>query len=83
MHCLVTGAAGSIGSHLCERLLTLGHAVTGIDRFTSHARDPAKERNLAALKGTPHFTFHELDLSEGVPANVVNGVEHVFHLAVK
>ncbi|HSQ54176.1 MAG TPA: NAD-dependent epimerase/dehydratase family protein, partial [Gemmata sp.] len=34
MRCVVTGAAGFIGSHLCERLLAEGHAVAGIDCFT-------------------------------------------------
>ena len=34
MRYLVTGAAGFIGSHLCERLLALGHDVTGLDAFT-------------------------------------------------
>jgi nucleoside-diphosphate-sugar epimerase len=81
MHCLVTGAAGFIGSHLCERLLADGHAVTGIDCFTDYYPRPVKERNLSAVLGKPHFTFHELDLSEGVPAEVVRGVEWVFHLA--
>ena len=33
MKCLVTGAAGFIGSHLCERLLQAGHAVVGVDAF--------------------------------------------------
>ena len=68
MHCLVTGAAGFIGSHLCERLLADGHAVTGIDCFTPYYPRPVKERNLSAVLGRPHFTFHELDLSAGVPA---------------
>jgi nucleoside-diphosphate-sugar epimerase len=81
MRCVVTGAAGFIGSHLCERLLADGHAVTGIDCFTDYYPRAVKERNLAELDGRRHFTFHELDLSEGVPAEVVEGAEWVFHLA--
>jgi len=81
MRCIVTGAAGFIGSHLCERLLSDGHAVTGIDCFTAYYPRPVKERNLAAVSGKPHFTFRELDLSEGVPPDVVAGAEWVFHLA--
>ena len=81
MRCVVTGAAGFIGSHLCERLLADGHAVTGVDCFTAYYPRPVKERNLSGLRGRPHFTFHELDLSEGVPPEVVRGVEWVFHLA--
>lgn len=81
MRCVVTGAAGFIGSHLCERLLADGHAVTGIDCFTDYYPRPVKERNLAGLRDRPHFTFHELDLSAGVPASAVAGAEWVFHLA--
>jgi len=81
MHCVVTGAAGFIGSHLCERLLADGHAVTGIDCFTPYYPRPVKERNLSAVLGKRHFTFHEIDLSEGVPAEAVRGAEWVFHLA--
>jgi nucleoside-diphosphate-sugar epimerase len=81
MNCVVTGAAGFIGSHLCERLLADGHAVSGIDCFTDYYPRPLKERNLAPFRAHPKFTFHELDLSGGVPTNVVAGAEWVFHLA--
>jgi nucleoside-diphosphate-sugar epimerase len=81
MRCVVTGAAGFIGSHLCERLMADGHAVTGIDCFTAYYPRPIKERNLSIIRGKPHFTFRELDLSEGVPADAVAGAEWVFHLA--
>ena len=81
MKCVVTGAAGFIGSHLCERLLADGHAVTGIDCFTDYYPRTIKERNLACFRHHPHFTFRELDLSAGVPAEVVAGAEWVFHLA--
>jgi nucleoside-diphosphate-sugar epimerase len=81
MRCVVTGAAGFIGSHLCERLLADGHAVTGIDCFTDYYPRPVKERNLANLRGRRHFAFRELDLSDGVPSELVDGAEWVFHLA--
>ncbi|HJZ58928.1 MAG TPA: NAD-dependent epimerase/dehydratase family protein [Gemmataceae bacterium] len=81
MNCVVTGAAGFIGSHLCERLLADGHAVVGVDCFTPYYPRPVKERNLAGLRRQPHFAFHEIDLSEGVPAELVKGAEWVFHLA--
>ena len=81
MRCVVTGAAGFIGSHLCERLLADGHAVTGIDCFTDYYPRTVKERNLSSLRGRPHFGFRELDLSAGVPADAVAGAEWVFHLA--
>lgn len=81
MRCVVTGAAGFIGSHLCERLLADGHTVVGVDCFTDYYPRPVKERNLAACRNHPYFRFYELDLSCGVPAEVVAGAEWVFHLA--
>jgi len=81
MHCVVTGAAGFIGSHLCERLLADGHSVAGIDCFTDYYPRTVKDRNLATYRGHPKFTFHELDLSGGVPAHAVANAEWVFHLA--
>lgn len=81
MRCVVTGAAGFIGSHLCERLLADGHSVTGIDCFTDYYPRPVKERNLAHLRDRRHFRILEFDISQGVPAEAVAGAEWVFHLA--
>jgi len=81
MRCVVTGAAGFIGSHLCERLLADGHSVTGVDCFTDYYPRSVKERNLTELLDHPQFTFRELDLSEGVPSGIVSGANWVFHLA--
>jgi nucleoside-diphosphate-sugar epimerase len=81
MKCVVTGAAGFIGSHLCERLLADGHAVTGVDCFTDYYPRSVKERNLTSLHGQRHFAFREVDLSAGIPADAVAEAEWVFHLA--
>lgn len=81
MECMVTGAAGFIGSHLCERLLADGHRVTGVDCFTSYYPRPVKERNLAGLRGRQNFEFREIDLSRDRLEPIVAGVEWVFHLA--
>jgi nucleoside-diphosphate-sugar epimerase len=80
MHCLVTGAAGFIGSHLCERLVALGHTVAGLDAFIPYYPRPCKEANLAMLRGSPRFTFHELDLRHDALDAVLEGVSVVFHL---
>ena len=81
MKCLVTGAAGFIGSHLCERLLRLGHAVHGIDAFIPYYPRAVKDANLAAARGCPDFTLFPVDLRDADLAAALDGVEAVFHLA--
>jgi nucleoside-diphosphate-sugar epimerase len=81
MRCLVTGAAGFIGSHLCDRLLRDGHEVIGLDAFIPYYPRPVKEANLAALRTQPGFRFHALDLRSDPLAAPLEGVEAVFHLA--
>ncbi|HYM65803.1 MAG TPA: NAD-dependent epimerase/dehydratase family protein, partial [Patescibacteria group bacterium] len=79
----VTGAAGFIGSHLCERLLADGHEVVGIDSFTDHYKRSRKEQNLVVSKSNRRFTFAELDLVDGGDAlrRALSGCKVVFHLA--
>lgn len=81
MKCLVTGAAGFIGSHLCERLLADEHEVVGLDCFTDYYPRAVKEQNLSRLRPQRGFTFWELDLSVEVPRSVLQGVQWIFHLA--
>jgi nucleoside-diphosphate-sugar epimerase len=81
MNCVVTGAAGFIGSHLCERLLAEGHRVVGIDAFIPYYPRPIKEANLAGLRSRSGFVFHELDLRSPSLADVLADAEAVFHLA--
>ncbi len=57
--CVVTGAAGFVGSHLCEKLLALGYTVVGIDNFFSGHRE-----NLEPFAGHPRFSFHERSVTE-------------------
>lgn len=80
-HCLVTGAAGFVGSHLSERLIAAGHTVAGIDAFIPYYPRELKERNLAGLRQDSRFTFHEFDLRSADLAPAVDGVQIVFHLA--
>jgi UDP-glucuronate decarboxylase len=55
---LVTGGAGFIGSHLCRRLLDMGHDVLCVDNFYSSARD-----NITDLLANPHFEFLRHDVT--------------------
>jgi dTDP-glucose 4,6-dehydratase len=58
----VSGAAGFVPSHLCDRILADGHEVVGADNFlTGHSR------NIAHLAGHPRFTFHELAVCQPLP----------------
>ena len=81
MKCLVTGAAGFIGSHLCERLLQGGHAVVGVDALVPYYSPALKEANLAGLRGHDRFTFHKADLRNDPVDPLLDGVDVVFHLA--
>ena len=79
--CLVTGAAGFVGSHLCEALLARGHEVVGLDAFVPYYPRPLKEKNLSGLAAQPHFIFHETDLRVADLLPVADGCDTVFHLA--
>ncbi len=81
MNCLVTGAAGFIGSHLCERLLRDGHAVRGLDAFIPFYPRIIKETYLAPFRSHPAFTFLPLDLRTDNLADALGDVDVVFHLA--
>lgn len=81
MIALVTGAAGFVGSHLCEALLEDGDEVIGVDAFTDYYSRRRKEQNLAPLRLHPRFAFVEADLAEVTVVPLLAGVDHVFHLA--
>ena len=84
MHVVVTGAAGFIGSHTCERLAAAGHRVTGIDAFDGYLY-PAdvKRRNAAELAGLPGFRLIEADICdrEAIAGAIGADVDVVCHLA--
>jgi len=81
MRCLVTGAAGFIGSHLCDRLLDEGHEVVGVDAFHPYYSRDRKARNLAKARQRTAFRLLELDLRTDDVAPALAGVEAVFHEA--
>jgi nucleoside-diphosphate-sugar epimerase len=78
---LVTGAAGFIGSHLCERLLQEGHSVIGVDAFTQYYPRAVKEMNLAGPQRHSGFRFVELDLARADLTPVVAEADFIFHQA--
>jgi UDP-glucuronate 4-epimerase len=61
---LVTGAAGFIGFHLCEKLLEKGLQVIGVDNLNDYYDVNLKKSRLAILQAKPQFSFHQLDLTD-------------------
>jgi dTDP-glucose 4,6-dehydratase len=71
---VVTGGAGFLGSHMCERLLALGYSVVCIDNLSTGTLD-----NIRALSRFPAFAFVEADVSAGL--TVTGPVTDVLHMA--
>jgi UDP-glucose 4-epimerase len=80
---LVTGAAGFIGSTLCDRLIADGADVVGLDCFTDYYARAIKERNLSGLAGHQRFRFVELAIRDADLSALVRDRTHVFHLAAQ
>ena len=77
MRILVTGGAGFIGSHLCERLVADGHIVTAIENFST-----GREFNLVNLVSSDNFTLVEGSvLDANILALLIGDSDYVFHLA--
>ena len=74
MHHLISGAAGFIGSHLCDRLLADGGSVVALDNLITGSRE-----NLAHLANHPQFQFYECDVT--APVRVAGTFDQVWHLA--
>ena len=74
MRFLITGAAGFLGSHLCDRFLAEGHQVVGMDNFITGHPD-----NLAHLMGRPDFHFIQHDVTNFI--YVEGPVDGVLHFA--
>lgn len=64
MKYLVTGAAGFIGFHLCQRLLAAGHQVVGIDNLNSYYAVSLKQDRLEQLTDHSQFHFYKLDVAD-------------------
>ena len=74
MRAVVTGGAGFLGSHLCDRLLAEGWEVLALDNLITGAED-----NIAHLRGNSHFRFERMDVNE--PIRVSGKLDYVFHFA--
>lgn len=89
MRALVTGGAGFIGSHVCERLLQRGHHVVALDSFDSAYDAAIKRRNVATLEGHERYCLVEADIRDlggmeaGLTAAGVEEVDVVVHLAAR
>ncbi len=80
-HCVVTGAAGFIGSHLCHALLLKGYIVHGIDMFFPNYCRRLKEKNLSHLLSYNNFSFYEFDIRTADLRNILRGASTIYHLA--
>ncbi len=74
MHFVMSGAAGFIGSHLCDRLIAEGHSVAGLDNLLTGSL-----RNVAHLAGNPLFRFVQQDVTQAFDLD--GAVDGVLHLA--
>ena len=83
MKCLVTGAAGFLGSNISERLISMGAEVVGIDCFIDYYPRALKEKNLTNLWESKQFTFIEKSLLQVNLSELLDGVDYVFHQAAQ
>ena len=84
MKILVTGAAGFIGSHLCESLLARGDEVIALDNFNDYYSPARKRANVASLRNHSRCTLYEEDIRDEeaiVPVFTKHTPEAVAHLA--
>jgi UDP-glucose 4-epimerase len=77
---LVTGGAGFIGSHLVDKLLSLGWEVTGIDSFTDYYARAIKAKNIEGALAHKNLTFIKADIME---RETFPDVDYIFHLAAQ
>lgn len=82
MRILVTGAAGFIASHLCEKLHDLGHEVVGLDNFNDYYSPALKRLNASDLKAKGIQVF-EIDLNDNLQPVFSIPYDYIYHLAAQ
>lgn len=82
MRILVTGAAGFIASHLCEKLRDLGHEVVGLDNFNDYYSPALKRLNASDLKAKG-IDVIEIDLNDNLQTVFQNPYDYIYHLAAQ
>jgi nucleoside-diphosphate-sugar epimerase len=82
MRILVTGAAGFIASHLCEKLRDLGHEVVGLDNFNDYYSPDLKRLNASDLKAKG-IDVIEIDLNDNLQTVFKNPYDYIYHLAAQ
>jgi predicted glycosyltransferase/nucleoside-diphosphate-sugar epimerase len=80
---VVTGAAGFIGSSVCDALLTAGWQVLGVDAFTESYNPERKKANIAELAVRPGFELVDADLALGDLRPLIDRADAVVHLAAE
>jgi UDP-glucose 4-epimerase len=84
MRILVTGGAGFIGSHICERLLKEGHTVTCVDNFDPYYDPAIKRENIKPFLKKEEFTLVEGDIRDSDLVNkLCRDVDVIFHEAAQ
>lgn len=83
MKAIVTGCAGFIGSHLCERLVTDGWTVVGLDALRPYYSPADKLAAIEPLRSHPRFRFLEADLVDAPLTELFADKPTVFHLAAQ
>ncbi len=83
MKVLVTGAAGFIGSTLCEKLTENNIHCVGIDKLTNYYDVSLKRSNLKSLKSNDKFSFHESDVMSEKTIGEIKNADVIFHLSAQ